>query len=509
MATNLNEFKKAASELRMIQRRGNRGNRLSGGNETLPLLREDQHSEPMPIECLGSKMASAASALSEIVQTDISLAGQCILATAPLIAQGLYDVEIHGRVYPTSASFMTVAESGERKSAMDRIVLQEIRDFERMNLKRYALERRDFEKKNLAFQAALKRIQTERVDSSIQTRSLELELPDVPSTPPKPVMLLDEPTYEALVKHLSSGWPSVGVFSSEGGRLLGGHAMKIENGLKTAAGFSELWDGNPVNRSRAGDGTDKYYGRRCSMHLMVQPKVASLFLGNELFTQQGLMSRILICSPKSYAGNRNYRPINPTENHAVAVLRARHRELLDRGLSLSVDADLELNPRRMTLSNEAADWFQVLFDSFEAKSRANGDYRSILSFASKGPEHALRLAACINMIESDDEVIPLQTLKDAGRLVHWYATEALRLWGMAEDPIELILAEKTLNWLKGRTGKRVSLKELYQGGPRGLRNARAARAIADILVEHGYLRPSVSTEPDGVAPSVWEVVHEQ
>ncbi len=90
--------------------------------------------------------------------------------------------------------------------------------------------------------------------------------------PLEPLLLCEEPTYEGLVKLLAAGQPSVGLFSDEGGRFIGGHGMNPDNLLKTAAGMSGLWDGKPVDRVRGGDGATKLYGRRVSCHLMVQPE---------------------------------------------------------------------------------------------------------------------------------------------------------------------------------------------------------------------------------------------
>ena len=64
------------------------------------------------------------------------------------------------------------------------------------------------------------------------------------------MLTTEEPTYEGLVKLLDGGWPSVGLFSDEGGRFLGGFAMSEEQRIKTMAGLNSLWDGQPITRTR-------------------------------------------------------------------------------------------------------------------------------------------------------------------------------------------------------------------------------------------------------------------
>ena len=63
-----------------------------------------------------------------------------------------------------------------------------------------------------------------------------------------------EPTFEGLVKLYGIGRPALGLFSDEAGGFIGGHAMNSDNRLKTMAGLSRLWNGEPIDRTRAGDG---------------------------------------------------------------------------------------------------------------------------------------------------------------------------------------------------------------------------------------------------------------
>lgn len=54
-----------------------------------------------------------------------------------------------------------------------------------------------------------------------------------PIAPLHPLTLVEEPTYEGIVKYLDIGQPSIGLFSDEGGRFFGGHAMSRDNQIKT------------------------------------------------------------------------------------------------------------------------------------------------------------------------------------------------------------------------------------------------------------------------------------
>ena len=67
----------------------------------------------------------------------------------------------------------------------------------------------------------------------------------------------------------------MGLFSDEEGQFLGGSTMSKDNMIKAITHLSTLWDGSPIDRSRAMTGESlRAYDRRLSMHLMLQPRLA-------------------------------------------------------------------------------------------------------------------------------------------------------------------------------------------------------------------------------------------
>ena len=92
--------------------------------------------------------------------------------------------------------------------------------------------------------------------------------------------------------------------TDEGGQFFGGHSTKRENALKTATGFSKLWDGSRMNKSRASSEPSVLYGKRVFLHMMVQPGVARTVVGDPMMKDQGLLSRVLIAWPDSKIGSR-------------------------------------------------------------------------------------------------------------------------------------------------------------------------------------------------------------
>lgn len=66
------------------------------------------------------------------------MAAQSVLATTALVSQGHANAQLDGRTYPLSLYLLTVASSGNRKSAVDHLALKAARDWERQQWTLYA-----------------------------------------------------------------------------------------------------------------------------------------------------------------------------------------------------------------------------------------------------------------------------------------------------------------------------------------------------------------------------------
>ena len=200
-----------------------------------PLHKEMPESAPFPMDALGSIGADAAKAMQRVIRAPDAICGQSVIAALAQIAQGHADISVDGRRRPTSCFFVSVAETGERKSAVDEVATWAHRKHERELEEAYSADFADYEKDFMAWKQArdegIKKCKTK----SAKKRFLD-EIGEQPTAPAQPVLLIEEPTYEGLIKILQHGLPSVGLFTDEGGRFVGGHAMNSENALKTAAG---------------------------------------------------------------------------------------------------------------------------------------------------------------------------------------------------------------------------------------------------------------------------------
>jgi hypothetical protein len=94
-------------------------------------------------------------------------------------------------------------------------------------------------------------------------------------------------------------------------------------------------------------------------------------------------------------------------------------------------------------------------------------------------------------------------------LADHYASEATRLCAASQANADLIEAQRLRDWLRRSERRVVCLRDIYQRGPRSIRDKDTARKLVTILVDHGHLR-----NPDGPViieghrhrADVWQVV---
>jgi len=253
--------------------------------------------------------------------------------------------------------------------------------------------------------------------------------------------------------------------------------------------LSELWDGEPLSRVRCSEEPERIIGRRLTIHLMVQPLVSTKVLANSIFTDQGMLSRMLIVYPESNIGKRGYKEIAPCETPAIISYRERMKQILYAPVPTREGRPMELLPRAIMLSPDAKRTWIAFYEDNERQMAPGEGLAEIRDFANKGPEHALRLAAVLTLVEDlNVSCISDETIRAGIELVRYYQSEALRIQGFLTANPQVENAEKLLFWCKTRGGY-VSMNDIMQNGPKKLRAKKELQPILQILVGHYWLIP--------------------
>jgi len=452
-------------------------------------VRDPGKALPYPVSALPEVLAGATREMIRVIQAPDAVAAASVVAAASLVVQAHADVEIDGRVIPLSLWLLTVSESGERKSAVDNVVLDGIRKFERGRA-------RDFEKDMAKHRAALRVHKFELDKAAAEARKLDGDaardhvaaVGDDPEPPLRPQLTAADFTTDGIVRLLTECRPSIGIFSDDGGVVFGGHSMTKETVVRTAATLSKLWDRGEIDRIRVVDGASRLWGRRLALHVMVQPVIALQAFGSEVLDGQGFLARCLVSWPETRAGTRPYVRESVLDTSEVADLSALFQFYLGCPLPVSPESRSELQPRRIKLDPDAYEYFVFLHDSTEAQMAPMGRYAHVRAWASKSTEQVLRVAGVFALCRDiSTDTISLDDVQRAGAVVGWHMNEAARLAGASGTAETVALADELRQWFTAREVKQTYVSQILRYGPNKFRDRDLTLAALQTLESAGYV----------------------
>lgn len=459
--------------------------------EIKPILGEPL---PFPVDALSPRLRAAILAIVDIVQVPVSIAAQSVLGACSLVAQSRLTVELPTREHvPASVFLFSVAASGDRKSSCDKRALKPVYDREKSLRSKFESEQLQYNIDKIAYDAAISKSKSAGGKDREQVRRNLENCGKPPLAPPQPMLLVEDPTIEGVVKLLDEAYPSVGLFSDEGAKMLGGYSMQEDKRASTGAALSQMWDGKPIKRVRGTDVTKFLSGRRVSLHLMVQPGVAMGLFGDKALRDQGMLSRMLVAYPKSLKGQRAWRDPSQESHDALEAYYSRLDSLLGVAYDAMDPETRELSFVVASLQPEARAMWIKFSDHIEKQQVVGGALEEISDLASKIAEHAARLAGIIAYYEGG-----LKTARDgisagamsAGiQLGQFYLSEALRLYNAGSVDEDSDNASALIEFIRKKEAKQVGMRWLSRNAPKHIRPARVLKRAVEVLMEAGHLHP--------------------
>ena len=454
-----------------------------------PLVREIKTGEPYPVNALGPLKGDV-----EFVQgqtlAPIAIPAQSALAVASLAVMGFADVETLISRSPTALYFLSIASSGERKSTCDSFFMKQVRAHESEMARQQAKAMGSWADETAIWKAKRGELLNAAKGGDELAKQGLTDLGPAPVAPPSGDLVVTEPTYEGLTRAFKEGRPALGIFADEGGQFLGGNAMNSDNRLKTLAALNDLWGGNPIKRTRQGEGSYTLAGRRLSVHLMIQPIVAKAFMADPQTVDTGFLPRFLIAEPVSTIGTRLQANVRDDNFFGMAGFDHRLNEILNTKLPMD-EKTRELKPRLLRLSAEAKQILSAYSDEVELKQGSNQPYRNITGFASKSAELAARIAGVLTLWpDLQAEEVTAETMQHGITLARYYLNEANRLISGAMVEVEIDRAEKLRVWLQNAWKEpEITNRDVVQSGPNSVRDSKAAKKALQMLEDHGWIVP--------------------
>lgn len=423
-----------------------------------------------PFQAMGAVLGKAAAAIARDVQAPDSLAGGSVLAAASLAAQPLCDVAMpHGMTAPLSLYVFTGAGSGDRKSATDAIACHAIEEYRKQQARDFSKALKEFEQ-----QVATKK-----------------KGDPIPECPPLRSLTTSNATTEGIFRQLKCQ-SSLGVFSAEGGEILGGHSMREDRRAAGMALLLKAWSGEALDALRGADGMALLMGRRVAMHILVQPVLLTDLFNDKLAREQGLLARCLVAQPATLAGRRVFRPVNPLQDPDVVLYNSRIKDLLEQPPEVWPNGDgYELKPKTIHMTDAAKTLWIAFYNSVEADQAAGGELAEVRPFASKAAEQAARIAGVVASVEGQGSISG-DVMDGAIDLMEFYLSEHMRLMGVGKVEQRFKRLQKLYDWMAERSvAGLITTRMILQSAPYELRQLKK-QGVTDLLGElaaRNYIRP--------------------
>jgi putative DNA primase/helicase len=466
--------------------------------ELQPLIAKTEAAE-YPLDALPPLIHSAVMEVCGFVKAPVPLVAMSALAALSVAIQAHTDIRRAERLDgPCSLFLCCIADSGERKTSCDGYFTTAIRDFEARErekakplIEAYKTELDAWTAQRGGIAEKIRALSKEGKPATAQIAQLHDLDRDKPRPPRVPRLIYSDATPEALASNLVTGWPSGGIFSNEGGIVLGGHAMNKDVAMRNMARLNQLWDGKIGATDRV---TTESYGEttaRLTMSLQVQEPTLRAFFDNTkgLARGTGFLARFLVAWPESTMGTRMF-TAPPEGWPAMAAFNNRLTSILDR--TAPVDDDGVLTPAMLDLSPEAKQVWIAFHDQIETMLATGGELYDLRDVGSKAADNVARMAALFHVFDGSIGPIDADCVEAAVQINTWHLLEAKRFLGELAMPAELANPMRLESWLldfcKREGIDKVPTKAVQQFGPGGLRDRAIIDATVNELAELGRAR---------------------
>lgn len=473
----------------------------SGGEWPVPMPLDDADTPaPFPLETLPSEIQAILAELTDYYKPPQALLINSLLSVLAVAGQSLANINIDGTLKsPLSLFTVVVAESGERKSEVDRVLSKPLHEWEQSQQFIRAEQIKAAKASKKAWAAKIKGIEQaiQRATTKGQpTDQLEQHLKDLELSEPRepiiPNLLMQDQTPEGLAKSLNS-YPSAGLISSEAGIVLGGHGMGKDSASRNMGMLNDLWSGQTIKISRAQSASYQLPHRRLSIGLSVQPTILASFNNGTEARGIGFFARFLLACPES---NRGYRPhTKPPQWQHLMSYSQRIKTLLDMQQEPNEEhGGLELHT--LDLTSEAFEIWRTGYDAIERELAPHGEFAEIADIASKTADNAARIAGLLHLYQYGLEGRVTKEEMICGiRIALWYLHEARRYFTETARPANTKDAADLERWMvskcKADAVQQLTRREVMQGvTPKPLRKKEAFGAALAMLEAHYRVRQS-------------------
>lgn len=440
---------------------------------------------PFPIHVFPPIARNAVYEVAQTTQAPPALVAASVLGTMSMACQNSIDVcRLNNLHSPVSLFLLTLAESGERKSTVDKLLMMPLYQLEEklyaeylQDHKRWKNEMESFEAEKKAVKSQLKSEIRRNKDSSATNERLKKLLRTCPEEPLRRKLMFNDATPAAIKGSLCGAWRAIGIMSDEAGTIFNGYTL---NDLPF---INKMWDAATFTVERKSFPEQLIKDARLTISLMLQPEIFKGYMVRKGSAARGIgfFARCLICHPGSTQGYRTITsPVTSSEH--LPVFHHRLMEVITDSLEMNDRGDRKC----LKFTAEAEQQVIQFYNKVESEMGMLGFLSEFKDYASKVVENMARVAALLHYFEVGDGDIPLATVAAAIEISSWYADEYVRLFSKSEE-LTLVTSEadELYYWIREYCAKNLlpylRKNTILQYGPNRFRNRSRVNELLSTL----------------------------
>ncbi|MFZ5177019.1 YfjI family protein [Enterobacter kobei] len=448
---------------------------------------------PYPVQSFPPVLRNVIQALHNNTQIPVELIANVVLAAISLTCQSLIEViQPHtGMPEPCSLYLMTIAESGEGKTTINKQVMKPCYAFAAECMQQYEQQLIDYKSKfklwkirQQALESNLRQAIKKNYTGEDEETEIRRHAVHEPRRPPRPNFIYEDTSLKALVEGLSEH-PEAGFISDEAITFFKSH-LKNNPGL-----LNKAWDGEVFDFRRA-DGEIYQITPCLTFSLMAQPGVFMDYLKKncELARASGFMSRFLFTWVESTIGTRQNSQDYIDAGHDLTIFHERVTEILR--LNNITGRNTVTQKKRLPLTEESLKLWKNNRSDTERKMAPGNEWEHIRDIASKASGNTLRIAALLQYFYNEkSETISSPVTKHAITIMDWYLHQASQLFYPQSERCQFEqdvreLHSWIMNKIRQNNGYPILKNDIEKYGPHRLRRTDKLTPVLNQLISQGY-----------------------
>ncbi|MEA3637217.1 YfjI family protein [Enterobacter hormaechei] len=443
------------------------------------------NARPFPIDSFPQIIRNAVYEVEQHTQAPQALIAASVLGVISLACQNRIDVcRLNNLRSPVSLFLLTLAESGERKSTVDKLLMKPLYQLEEEWFEKYnhdlvvwRNEETVFNIEKKALMSKLKSDIRKNKDHSATNERLKEFLESHLRAPVRFKQIFNDATPAAIKDYLCGYWRSIGIMSDEAGTIFNGYT------LNELPFINKMWDGATFSVERKSEPEKLIKNARLTLGLMVQPDIFKGYLQRKGDAAKGIgfFARCLIYQPDSKQGSRIISsPVISSEH--LPIFHQRLMEIVNENIA----RDNQNERLCLRFLVEAENRWIEFYNKVESDMGLLGTLTDFKDYASKIAENTARVAALLHFFNGNDGDIPLSAVEDAVRISTWYLNEYIHLFSKPQEfTLAISEADELYWWIKNHCNRLVvpyiTKNTILQYGPNKFRSRSKANELLSAL----------------------------